>query len=189
MQEKEYTQENVEEQAEELLAKDSAIVKEGSELETVAPLENENGEEAQKDSFENTDNDGVENIDDIDDDILADWDLEDDYDLLSEQEEEEEPVVLGIPELKVKINETLKELQKKTRALEKIESKQKILSLNAAIEAARAGEAGRGFAVVADEVGKLAKNSGDINRSIKNALNDVSDYMNRIAELESEEQE
>ena len=37
----------------------------------------------------------------------------------------------------------------KSHALDKIESKQRMLALNASIEAARAGEAGKGFAVVA----------------------------------------
>lgn len=64
----------------------------------------------------------------------------------------------------------LKELKDKSKALDKIESKQKILALNAAIEAARAGELGKGFAVVADEVGKLARSSGEINESIKISL-------------------
>ncbi|MDD6292939.1 MAG: methyl-accepting chemotaxis protein [Lachnospiraceae bacterium] len=69
----------------------------------------------------------------------------------------------------------LDELKEKSKALDKIESKQKILALNAAIEAARAGELGKGFAVVADEVGKLARNSGDINQSIKVSLGELTE--------------
>ena len=69
----------------------------------------------------------------------------------------------------------LDELKEKSKALDKIESKQKILALNAAIEAARAGEFGKGFAVVADEVGKLARNSGDINQSIKVSLGELTE--------------
>ena len=64
----------------------------------------------------------------------------------------------------------IKEINEKSQQLDKIESKQNILSLNASIEAARAGEFGRGFAVVAAEVGKLAVNSGEINKSIKQSL-------------------
>src|SRR5574344_66835 len=77
-----------------------------------------------------------------------------------------------------KITALLSELKDKSKALDKIESKQKILALNAAIEAARAGELGKGFAVVADEVGKLARNSGDINQSIKATLMELSDFIN-----------
>lgn len=74
-----------------------------------------------------------------------------------------------------KISGILSELKDKSKALDKIESKQKILALNAAIEAARAGELGKGFAVVADEVGKLARNSGEINQSIKVSLGELSE--------------
>lgn len=77
-----------------------------------------------------------------------------------------------------KITNLLNELKDNSKALDKIESKQKILALNAAIEAARAGELGKGFAVVADEVGKLARNSGDINQSIKTTLLELSEYIN-----------
>lgn len=79
-----------------------------------------------------------------------------------------------------KASEILTQLNEKSKALDKIESKQKILALNATIEAARAGELGKGFAVVADEVGKLAKNSGDINQSIKDSLGEL---MNCISVL------
>jgi ligand-binding sensor protein len=74
------------------------------------------------------------------------------------------------------IDKTIKlvtEITNKTRELDKIESKQRILALNASIEAARAGEAGKGFAVVAQEVGKLAGTSGEINSSIKGTLKEI----------------
>lgn len=77
-----------------------------------------------------------------------------------------------------KASELLDELMNKSKALDKIESKQKILALNAAIEAARAGELGKGFAVVADEVGKLARNSGEINQSIKDSLRELLECIN-----------
>lgn len=74
------------------------------------------------------------------------------------------------------------EINEKSYQLDKIENKQNILSLNASIEAARAGEFGRGFAVVAAEVGKLAVNSGEINKSIKQSLKELT---KTIKELES----
>lgn len=76
----------------------------------------------------------------------------------------------------------IREINEKSAQLDKIESKQNILSLNASIEAARAGEFGRGFAVVAAEVGKLAVNSGEINKSIKQSLKELT---GTIKELES----
>ncbi len=72
------------------------------------------------------------------------------------------------------------DINQKSGKLDGIESKQRILALNASIEAARAGEAGRGFAVVAKEVGNLADTSGEINRSIKEALKDLTKAVKEI---------
>lgn len=78
------------------------------------------------------------------------------------------------------VSSLIREINEKSAQLDRIESKQKILALNASIEAARAGEAGRGFAVVADEVGKLAVNSGEINRSIKGSVSALNDAFNNM---------
>jgi methyl-accepting chemotaxis protein len=48
-----------------------------------------------------------------------------------------------------------------------------LLSLNAAIEAARAGEQGKGFAVVAEEVRKLADQSSEAVKNVKDVINKV----------------
>ena len=77
----------------------------------------------------------------------------------------------------------IREINEKSVQLDKIESKQNILSLNASIEAARAGEFGRGFAVVAAEVGKLAVNSGEINKSIKLSLKELTATIKSLEEV------
>lgn len=77
----------------------------------------------------------------------------------------------------------IREINEKSFQLDKIESKQNILSLNASIEAARAGEFGRGFAVVAAEVGKLAVNSGEINKSIKQSLKQLTETIKELERL------
>ena len=74
------------------------------------------------------------------------------------------------------------ELNKKSANLAKIESQQKILSLNASIEAARAGEAGRGFAVVASQVGKLSADSSEINVAIGKSLEQLTKTIETMAE-------
>jgi methyl-accepting chemotaxis protein len=76
----------------------------------------------------------------------------------------------------------VKEINDKSAALDKIENKQRILSLNASIEAARAGEFGKGFNVVASEVGKLASNSEEINKSIKVSIRDLNGVIKHLDE-------
>lgn len=73
------------------------------------------------------------------------------------------------------------ELNRKSENLAKIESKQKILSLNASIEAARAGEAGRGFSVVAGQVGKLSADSAETNASIGQSLKSLTETIEKMA--------
>ncbi len=64
-------------------------------------------------------------------------------------------------------------INEKTKALEKIASKQNILALNASIEAGRAGALGAGFAVVASQMGDLSKQSGVIYKDIQQLAADI----------------
>lgn len=90
-------------------------------------------------------------------------------------------------EYNIKVLEALDSLDGKLRAIdtiteavEGIASQTQLLALNAAIEAARAGDAGRGFAVVAGEVGKLADDSSQSAREIKQLIDGIT---NQISEL------
>ena len=65
----------------------------------------------------------------------------------------------------------------KTRVMDDIAFKTKILSFNASIEAKRAGEHGRGFGVVAQEIGNLAQMSGqsaqEIAEIVRNSIKEA----------------
>ncbi|HEX3075566.1 MAG TPA: methyl-accepting chemotaxis protein [Lachnospiraceae bacterium] len=66
-------------------------------------------------------------------------------------------------------------------SIEDIASQSSLLSLNASIEAARAGESGRGFAVVAQEIGKLAMQSLDAAKHVKQIAEGISEQTQETA--------
>ena len=80
--------------------------------------------------------------------------------------------------LRVKVEDVVNEIRGTDEILNfinSISSNTNLLGLNAAIEAARAGEHGRGFTVVANEIRKMADNSS-------NSIKDIKDILNRIQE-------
>lgn len=61
-----------------------------------------------------------------------------------------------------------------------------LLSLNASIEAARAGENGRGFAVVAEEIRKLADESMQAGKNIKDIVGKITETTKRTTDSAKE---
>lgn len=74
-------------------------------------------------------------------------------------------------------------IREKTKQLDGIQSKQKILALNANIEAARAGESGKGFAVVANEVGKLSESCSALNIEITGLVDQISEVVKGMTDF------
>lgn len=66
-------------------------------------------------------------------------------------------------------NHFVEEIKKKTGELRSIQSKQKILALNASIEAARAGE-----------VGKLSEKSSSVNKDIEDIIGKISEVVSAM---------
>ncbi len=93
-------------------------------------------------------------------------------------------IVVGLKEGVEKTSAIVDDIMQSTQELKKLQSRQKILSLNANIEAARAGEQGKGFSVVAIEVGKLSESSSLANAHIEELVQEISQVVNNMHDPE-----
>ncbi|MDQ2086006.1 methyl-accepting chemotaxis protein [Herbivorax sp. ANBcel31] len=71
------------------------------------------------------------------------------------------------------LSANMEQVVKIVKTMSQIADQTNLLSLNASIEAAKAGDAGRGFSVVANEVKKLADQSKDSSKDIKNIIMNI----------------
>lgn len=100
----------------------------------------------------------------------------------SYQQYRDEGIINRLKDGTKKNNELTDSVKGKIADLKRIQSKQKILALNAKIEAARAGDAGSGFAVVADQVGSLSSVCAGTYGEIEGLINSMAETVENMQE-------
>ncbi|MBM7868284.1 chemotaxis protein [Heliobacterium gestii] len=80
----------------------------------------------------------------------------------------------------LKVLEQVKKSDDILRFINSVATNSNLLGLNASIEAARAGESGRGFAVVAEEIRKMALNSAQSVKEIKEILSGIAEKATKM---------
>jgi ligand-binding sensor protein len=77
------------------------------------------------------------------------------------------------------VNRTSEQISQFVQSMKIIESRTKMLGLNASIEAARAGESGRGFGIVAQEIQRLSDDSKQLTGKISEFTVKIQETVNK----------